>query len=59
MPCERITCMWEDNTATDVTQIGAFVNTIMKLMVLWKAGYFSFRICSWSTKSPFVFSVLP
>jgi hypothetical protein len=44
MPCERITCMWEDNTVTDVTEIGAFVNTTMKLKFLSKAENFPFSI---------------
>jgi len=42
MPSERITCMWEDNIAIDVREIGAFVDKTMKPKVLWKAGYFNF-----------------
>ena len=59
MPSARITCMWEDNTTIDVREIGAFVNTTMKMKILWKAENFPFNICGLSTKSPFGFLVLP
>jgi hypothetical protein len=34
MPSEGITCMWKNDTAIDVREIGAFVNMTMKLKVL-------------------------
>jgi hypothetical protein len=46
MPFERFTCVWEDNTETDVKEMVALFNTTMNLKVLWKAGYFLFSIFS-------------
>jgi hypothetical protein len=44
MPSERITCVWEYNTVTDVKEMVALFNMTIKLKVLWKAEYFIFSI---------------